>query len=148
MESKGSVADRRPLEDGFMKIDEQGDGIRLIGSYSAAADTYFFPRRLRCPLTGHPVEDRLLSPRGTIYSWTYVDHPLVGRVRYADSKGYGVIQADLPEGVRIQAVVVGEEKSWTIGGTAELIAHPVATEDDGTQLCTFAFRALDGQKAA
>lgn len=141
--ASGGATERRPLEDGFMAIDSDGERVQLIGSYSPAADTYFFPRRLRCPLTGTPVEDRLLSSRGTIYSWTYVYHPLVGRVRYANSAGYGVIQADLPEGVRIQAIVLGEGESWEIGAPVELVAHPVATADDGAQLCSFAFRLIE-----
>jgi len=143
MSESAGQARREPLEEGFMVIDDSGDGVRLIGSYSPLADTYFFPRRLRCPVTGGPVEDRLLSQRGAIYSWTYVDHPLVGRVRYSDVKGYGVIQANLPEGVRVQAIVVGEGNEWRIGDAVDLVAHPVSTDADGTQLCTFAFRVVE-----
>lgn len=136
---------RKALEDGYMEFEEGSDRVRLIGSYSAAADMYFFPTRLRCPVTGEPVEDRLLSSDATIYSWTYVDHPLVGRVRYSDAKGYGVIQGDLPEGVRIQAVMVdGDAREWTIGDPVELVAYPVSTDEDGIELCTFAFRPAKG----
>ena len=139
------AARRRPLEPGYIHVPEEpSEAIRLIGSYSAASDTYYFPRRYRCPRTEGPVEDRLLSPIGTIYSWTYVHFASMGRVKYAESNWYGVVQVDFPEGPRVQGVIHGKMGDWEIGMSVRVVLHPVAIDEDGTELCSYAFEVLNG----
>lgn len=140
-------AARRPLEPGYIDVPaDPAQPLRLIASYSAEADTYYFPRRYRCPRTEGAVEDRLLSPVGTIYSWTYVHFASMGRVKYAESNGYGVAQIDFPEGPRVQGVLHGEMGDWEIGMPVRVVLHPVAIADDGTELCSYAFEAIAGEK--
>lgn len=134
---------RRVLEEGYINVpDDPSAPIQLIASYSAAADTYYFPRRYRCPQTEEAVEDRLLSPVGTIYAWTYVFFPAMGRVKYADTGGYGVAQVDFPEGPRIQGVIYGQFGDWEIGMSVKVVLHPVAVADDGAELCGYAFAPI------
>lgn len=136
---------QRPLEDGYIYVPEDpAQPLQLIASYSAPAETYYFPRRYRCPRTEAAVEDRRLSPVGTIYSWTYVHFASMGRVKYADSSGYGVAQVDFPEGPRVQGVIRGQMGDWDIGTRVRVVLHPVAVAEDGTQLCTYAFEAISG----
>lgn len=131
---------RRPLEDGFFTLDAEGRSPRLIGSYSEAADTYFFPRRRRCPLTGGPVRDVELSPEGELYAWTYVQSAWMGKSRFgATAEGHGVGQVDLPEGVRVQAVLRGAMGDWHIGMPMTLEVQPVAEDEQGDELCSFRF---------
>ena len=140
-------AARRPLEPGYIHVPEDAaEPLQLIASYSTEADTYYFPRRYRCPQTEADVEDRLLSPVGTIYSWTYVHFASMGRVKYADSSGYGVAQVDFPEGPRVQGVIHGIMGDWAIGTRVRVVFHPVAVAADGAQLCTFAFEAISGDE--
>src|SRR6185436_13098057 len=62
-----------PVEDGYFRIPEHPEAPPvLLGSYSPAAKTYFWPRRKRCPITMEAVEDCELSSEGVIYSWTFV----------------------------------------------------------------------------
>ena len=53
--------------------------------------------------------------------------------------GYGVGQIDLPEGVRIQSVIDGEQEDLKIGMKMRLEAVPMYTAEDGTQYCGFKF---------
>lgn len=137
---------RLPLEDGFFVMPD-GDHRtpRLIASYSAAADEYFFPRRKRCPITFGPVEDRLLSPRGTLYSWTWIANLKYGAVSMG-GEPHGVGQVDLPEGVRVQTRLLGQMGHWEIGMPMVLDLLAIFKDSDGNELCTFCFRPDGGDR--
>ncbi|MBY0288411.1 MAG: OB-fold domain-containing protein [Mycobacteriaceae bacterium] len=131
---------RRPLEDGYFTMPGGDEQPRLIGSYSPSADTYFFPRRRRCPLTGGPVEDVLLSTTGELFAWTYVESAWMGKAPFGfTGDGHGVGQVDLPEGVRVQCVLRGEMGDWEIGMPMELEVYPIIIDADGIELCSFRF---------
>ena len=131
---------RIPLEEGYFTMSSTDDSVRLIGSYSPQADTYFYPRRRRCPLTGGRVEDAELSPEGELYAWTYVESAWMGKARFGSgAEGHGVGQVDLPEGVRIQCVLAGAMGDWEIGMPMRLELMPVMTNEDGDELCTYRF---------
>lgn len=136
---------RLPLEEGYFTVPEHEDEApRLLGSYSPAADTYFFPRRRRCPITEQPVEDVELSPDGVLYSWTFVEAPWMGRRRMSgDLAGHGVGQVDLPEGVRVQGIIDGQMGDWAIGMPMRLALQPIRTDEDGNELCTFKFSPVE-----
>lgn len=136
---------RMPLEEGYFRMPERpGDPPRLIGSYSPAADHCFWPQRKLCPITSEPVEERLLSPEGILYSWTFIQMPWMGSMKAAEDGGYGVGQIDLPEGVRVQALIDGEQGDWTIGMRMAFAPRTVSTDDDGNELCTVAFAPVPG----
>ncbi|MBV1884365.1 MAG: OB-fold domain-containing protein [Pseudomonadales bacterium] len=129
-----------PLEDGYMIIPEDPEGpCRLLGSYSKAADKTYFPIRKRCPITEKEVETVELSTEGELYSWSFVFMPRMGSMKLAAGGGFGVGQIDLPEGVRIQSVIDGEQKDFKIGMKMRLAANPLVTDDDGTEYCGFKF---------
>lgn len=135
------MAARQPLEEGyFLMPDAEHPHPRLIGSYSPQADEYFFPRRRRCPITFGPVEERTLSSEGSLYSWTWIENMRYGAMASA-GEPHGVGQVDLPEGVRVQSRLIGAKGDWQIGMPMVVDLLPVSTTDDGTELCTFAFRA-------
>lgn len=139
---------RRPLEEGYFTVPAaEGEVPRLLGSYSPAADTYFFPRRRRCPITGGKVEDVLLSPHGELYAWTYVESAWMGKTRFGSrAEGHGVGQVDLPEGVRVQSLLAGKMGDWRIGMPMRLDLVPVTTSGDGDELCTYCFSPAPGEE--
>lgn len=140
-ESEGT-AKKLALEEGYFVMPGEGqDHVQLIASYSPSADEYYFPRRKRCPVTFGPVEDRLLSPRGTLYSWTWIANMKYGSMSVSGGS-YGVGQVDLPEGTRIQTRITGEMGDWEIGMAMELDLLPVAQDSDGNDLCTFCFKPV------
>ncbi len=65
---------------------------RLLGSHAPESDLYFWPRRLRCPVTRTPVTDVDLSPEGVLYAWTFLYVPRMGSISFGDTGGYGVGQ--------------------------------------------------------
>lgn len=136
---------RRPLEEGYLEMPTEHDSQpRLIASYSEEAKTWFFPQRLRCPITEGEVTPRPLSPVGELYAWTYVHFASMGRVKYADQSGYGVAQVDFPEGPRVQGVLLGDRSKWKIGSKMRVMLNPVMKDEDGADLCSFAFEPVDG----
>lgn len=136
------MADQAPLEPGYFRLPaSEGERGRLLGSYSAAADKYFFPQRLQCPITEEPVEEVELSPEGTLYSWTWVSMPFMGNMQMGDGKGHAVGQIDLPEGVRIQSVIQGQRDDFEIGMRMGLAFVPVKKKGN-RQLMTFCFAPI------
>ena len=115
---------------------------RLLGSHAEASGLYFWPRRRRCPVTGCAVTDCDLSPEGDLYAWTFLHVPRMGSISFGETGGYGVGQIDLPEGVRIQAPLVGTPDEWQIGSRMALTTFPVGKDDDGNELVTFRFEAV------
>lgn len=133
---------RVPVEDGYFRIpDDPGGSPVLLGSYSPAANTYFWPRRKRCPITMEPVEDCELSTEGQLYSWTFVSMPWLGSMEADAGGGFGAAQVDLPEGVRIQVLLDGEMGDWSVGQKVRLVTRTLA-ERDGDEVCTLAVRVI------
>jgi uncharacterized OB-fold protein len=133
-----------PVEEGYFRISDDADGSPvLLGSYSPAAKTYFWPRRKRCPITMEAVEDCELSAEGVIYSWTFVVMPWLGSMEMDSGGGFGACQVDLPEGVRIQAPLEGKMGDWEIGQRVRLVTREVGKGEGGEELCTIAFRKLE-----
>lgn len=136
-----------PVEEGYFRIPEEaGASPVLLGSYSPAAKTYFWPRRKRCPISLEAVEDCELSTEGEIYSWTFVVMPWLGSQEMDAGGGFGAGQVDLPEGVRIQAPLEGKMGDWAIGQKVRLVTRTVAKDEAGNELCTIAFRLVEGAK--
>jgi uncharacterized OB-fold protein len=137
---------RVALEPGYVTVPDDETALpRLLGSYSPATGLHFFPRRRCCPITFTPVEDCELSPRGVLYSWSY----LVSSSG-VDTLYVGVGQIDLPEGPRVQAPLVGVVGDWEIGMEMEVVLVPVRGPDhaplqdiNGNELVTFGFRGVD-----
>jgi uncharacterized OB-fold protein len=88
-----------------------------------------------------------LSPTGTIYTWTYVHVPLFGKVDGSVS-AYGVGQVDLPEGPRVQAILVGGPDDFSIGMEVELDLEVLREDDDGNEVVIYRFRPVGAGSAA
>jgi uncharacterized OB-fold protein len=135
-----TVASLVPIEEGYFRVPEApGAPPVLLGSYSPAANTYFWPRRKRCPITMEAVEDCELSTEGTLYSWTFVYMPTLGSMTVDAGGGFGVGQVDLPEGVRVQALIDGQFGDWTVGMPMRLTTRRVGSDEQGNDVCTIAF---------
>jgi uncharacterized OB-fold protein len=113
--------------------------VRLLASYSEAADEYFWPRRRRCPLTATAVEQVVLEARGTLWTWSYAHLPWAGIKSPSGTDGYGVGLIDLPEGPRVLGVLIGVRGDWQIGETMEGVAVDFS-EHEGETVCMLGFR--------
>ncbi len=118
------------------------DGVPvLLGSHCPKCGESFFPRRWECPIDFTPVEDVDLSRRGTLFVATHVRLPAYGRVR-RDTEGYGVGQIDLPEGVRIQSVLLGEPEQWLPGTPFQIAGESIGEDEEGNQRIIFRFEPV------
>jgi uncharacterized OB-fold protein len=136
---------RVPIEPGFFTIpDDPAEGPRLLGSLCPACGEYFFPRRVVCAqCLAEGTEDVLLSPHGTLYTWTYVHFPLFGGKRGDHAGGYGVGQVDLPEGPRVQAVLSGGPEDFRIGMQMELDLETLREDKEGREVVIHRFRPAE-----
>lgn len=97
------------------------DPPRLIGSRDAATGQVYFPARaLAADGSLRETEQVTLSPRGTLYSWTFFAGATYGQV-------------DLPDGVRIQGLLL--DKSPDIGAEYEVV---IQSDEAGNQDWRFA----------
>jgi uncharacterized OB-fold protein len=114
----------------------------LLGSRCPACERSFFPRRWECPVDQSVTDDVDLSQEGTLHVSTYVHFPAYGRAR-TSAKGYGVGQIDLPEGVRVQALLVGDPESWRRGARLRVTAQVIDQDADGRERAIFRFQTVD-----
>jgi uncharacterized OB-fold protein len=135
----------RLVHDGLFRLGEDGE-IRLLGGYSPTSRKYHFPRLPACPYTGaDDVEGVELSDRGTLWGWTAVTAPPPG---YDGDVPFGFGIVELPEGLRvITRLTEPEPGRLEFGMHMRLVADRLHTDDDGTDVITYAFQPLFGQLA-
>ena len=135
---------RVPIEAGYFRIpDDPTEPPRLLGSRCPACAEVFFPRRFVCAACLHEGTDDLeLSTRGRIYTWTYCHVPMFGR-RDADVGGYGVAQVDLPEGPRVQSILLGGPADFAVGQEVEIDLETLRQNADGDDVVIYRFRPVD-----
>jgi uncharacterized OB-fold protein len=136
---------RVPIEPGYFTIPaDPAEPPRLLGSLCRSCGEYFFPRRVVCAqCLAEGTEDVLLSPRGMLYTYTYVHFPLFGSKRTDHAGGYGVGQVDLPEGPRVQAVLSGGPGDFRIGMEMELELETLREDKEGREVVIHRFRPLE-----
>ncbi len=117
---------------------------KLMGTVCKDCGEYFFPKRVVCAKCMHEgCEETLLSPKGTLYSFTFVHMPLFGSMRIEHMEGYGVGQVDLPEGPRLQVPLAGKQPEFKVG--MKLVAELEALrEDGGADVVILRFRPAEG----
>ena len=100
---------------------------------------HFFPRRVVCARSfTEGCIDVLLGPRGHIYTWTYVHMPLFAK-RDRELGSYGVAQVDLPEGPRVQGILLGGSDDFHIGMEVELDLETLGEDAEGREVVIFRF---------
>ena len=117
---------------------------QLVGSQCGDCGATTFPVQQRCPrCSGGQMSESLLPRRGTLVAWTTQGFP--PGAPYAGTTGkdfvpFGVGFIELPEG-RIEARLAGDvDQELRIGMPMELTVVPFTTDEDGTEVLTFAFR--------
>jgi uncharacterized OB-fold protein len=130
---------RVPIADYFEVTDEDDAPARLRGSRCPACDEVFYPRRLVCAKCLHEgTDDVLLSTTGTLYTWTWVHVPLFAKTDATVSE-YAVGQVDLPEGPRVQAILMGSPGDFSIGMQLELGLETLRQDEDGDDVVIYRF---------
>lgn len=142
MTTATSTTKKVPIEAGFFTIPEdEKQSPQLLGSKCKKCGEVFFPRRHVCAKCLHrETADVLLSSTGTIYSYTYVHFPLFGGKR--EVKGYGVGQIDLPEGPRVQSILMGGPNDFKIGMKVTMELETLKQNKEGQDVVIFRFRPV------
>jgi uncharacterized OB-fold protein len=142
---------RVPIAPEYFSVPDEGahdQRPRLLGSRCPACGEHFYPRRLVCAKCLHEgCEDVVLSPTGTLWTYTYVHVPLFAK-KDAKIDAYGVGQVDLPEGPRIQAILVGGPDDFEIGMALELDTETLRQDGDGNDIVIYRFRPVGAEGAA
>lgn len=123
---------------------------RLIASRCERCGEVAFPAQQSCPAcTSESVAEILLSPRGTLWTWTIQRFPppppWIGDPRTFEP--YGVGYVELPEGVRVEGrLTTADPEALRIGRTMELVIEKFAEGEQGESLMTFAFAPVPDEE--
>ena len=137
---------RVPVKAGYFTVpSDPGEPPRFLCSRCEECGEHYFPRRRVCArpeCLSTRLADVELGPRGTLYSYTFVQLPLFGSTR-EHATGYGVGQVDLPEGPRIQLPLAGTLEDYRIGMALEAELDPLR-EDADREVVIARFRPVAG----
>ncbi len=89
-------------------------------------------------------DDVELGPTGTLLHLDLRARPALRQDATARSSAYGVGQVDLPEGPRVQAILVGGADDFRIGMELELDLESLRHDEDGNEVVIFRFRPTAG----
>ena len=140
------VADAKPVADGL--IGGTADAPRLIGSRCRNCGTVAFPRQDSCQACmSLDVEEHLLAPEGTLWTWTIQcfppkSPPYAGSAE--DFEPYGVGYVELGGEVRVEGRLTESAPGrLAIGMEMEVTLVPAPGRAAGT--VTFAFRPREAE---
>ena len=110
--------------------------IRLIAGYCKTADNWTFPKYLVDPVSfTDDIEERLLSPTGTLHSFTIVRRSMPEFI-----VPYVLALVDFPEGVRVMAQVETEDpQSLKNGEDMAITVGVIKKAPDGSDVKSYKF---------
>ena len=124
------------------------DEPELIGSRCTVCAMVTFPVQDSCPrCASTAMEETRLARRGRLWAWTIQDFsppsPPYSGPTGADFVPFGVGYVELPGEVKVETRLTESDPDvLTIGMEMELVVVPFRTDDDGTEVVTFAFRPV------
>ncbi len=133
---------QRPIADVFTWPSETP---QLIGSRCDECAAVTFPAEARCPRCGRATMSELLLPRrGRLVSWTTQGFPPIipyaGDETGASFEPFGVGLVQLDDLVRVDVRLTEHDPAkLDFGMEVELQIVPFSTDEDGTEILTFAF---------
>ena len=135
-----------PVADGVFTW--PADEPELIGSRCAVCAMVTFPAQDSCPrCASTAMDEQRLARRGRLWAWTVQDFPPpsppYSGPTGADFVPFGVGYVELPGEVKVETRLTESDPDvLTIGMEMELVVVPFRTDDDGTEVVTFAFRPV------
>ncbi|WP_068274096.1 Zn-ribbon domain-containing OB-fold protein [Aldersonia kunmingensis] len=121
---------------------------QLIGSNCGQCAATVFPAQPRCPrCSGTDMSDLPLPRRGTLIAWTtqgfLPGQPYRGRETPKTFIPFGVGLVQLGDVIRVEGrLTESDPDKLTFGMDMELTMVPFTTDDDGTEVITFAFQPV------
>jgi len=131
------------INDGLFTIPSSpAEEPHLIGSKCKNCGEVVFPRQAGCPnCCSEDVEETLLGPGGTLYSFTNVNHPVPEGYKGPIPFGVGLI--DMPEGTRVEAHLTEHDPDkLKVGMEMTLIIDKLFDDEEGNEIIGFKFKPL------
>jgi uncharacterized OB-fold protein len=135
----------RPVVEGLFTW--PSDEPRLLGGRCDTCELVTFPSQAFCPrCSGGSVESHELPATGTLWTWTTQEFlpknpPYLGREQAREFIPFAVGYIEIPDVLRVEArltdVAFGELR---FGMEMTVTTVPFTTDEDGTEVVTFAFR--------
>ena len=123
---------------------------RLIGGKCPDCDNHVFPMQKDCPkCTGDQIEKIELSTKGILWTWTIQGFPpksppYIGETDPENFEAYGVGYVELPGEVKVEARLTENDPArLRVGMEMELTVVPLAIDEEGNEIVTFAFRPTE-----
>ena len=150
MESDADMdKDRKPIVEGLFTW--PSDDPRLMATRCKTCNTYYFPRSGVCQNPAckkGDLEDVTLSRRGKVWTYThnFYQPPPPFRCRQPFAS-YGVVQVELPEGIRVLGMMADCPLEDTkIGMDVEMIVEPMYEDEQGNEFLTWKFRRVSSER--
>jgi hypothetical protein len=126
----------------FIVPSSQSDETHLIGSRCETCGEVSFPKGVICPnCQSYVLEEILLDPKGKLYSFTNVNHPVPEA--YKGPIPYGVGLIELPEGVRIVSYLTeSDPEKLRVGMDMMLVIDKLFEDDERNEIIGFKFRPV------
>lgn len=138
------MTNQAPIAEGLFTW--PSDEPRLIGSRCIKCGTYDFPAQDGCTkCTSAETETVEFDRRGTLWTWTVQNFPPKSPPYLADTdperfKPFGVGYVEIPGQVKVETrLTEADPGRLEIGMTMEMTIVPLAIDDDGTEIVTYAF---------
>jgi len=123
---------------------------RLIGGKCPDCGNHVFPMQKDCPkCTGDQIEKVELSTKGILWTWTIQGFPpkappYIGETDPENFEAYGVGYVELPGEVKVEArLTENDPTQLRVGMEMELTVVPLAIDEEGNEVVTFAFRPTE-----
>ncbi len=125
------------MREGLLTAAADGSA-RLLGGRCANCGEHHFPVTASCPYcSAGNIAEMLLSPSGTLWSWTAVTAPPPG-YRGEVPFGFGVVE--LPERIRVVTrITEADPARLRRGQVMRLELVPLQAAEDGEPVVTYAF---------
>lgn len=123
---------------------------QLIGSRCGNCAAVTFPAQDSCPRCGKlEMEQRLLPREGTLWTWTTQEflpkEPYASGETPETFKPFAVGLVQLGDDVRVEGrLTVSKPDEIRFGMGLELVIYPFRTDEDGTQVMSYAFAPSEG----
>jgi len=127
-------------------------GVKLMSAKCSSCGTFFFPashRQHRPGCSREGVQNVLLSKRGQLSTYT-VQHYMCPPPFKTDKDitPYGIAMVEFPEGISVTGLVVDSDlDALKIGMEMETTSFALYQNDEGKNVCTWAFRVVGGFEA-